>query len=90
MNCKPGDLAIVIKSEQGNLGKIVRCIEYLPGFKWKDMTYGAWVVDGNLTNIDPKGVNRIPDNWLKPLRDSDGEDETITWAGKPERIKGIN
>lgn len=87
MNCKPGDLAIVIKSKQNNLGKIVRCIEYLPEFMWKDLPDGAWVVDGNITSIDPTSLNRVPDSWLKPLRDNDEEDETITWAGKPERIE---
>ena len=90
MNCKPRDLAIVIKSKQNNLGKIVRCIEYLPEFKWEDMPDGAWIVDGNITNIDPRGVNHMPDSFLKPLRDNYGEDESLTLIDKPNIIKEIN
>ena len=29
LNCKQGDLAIIVKSEAGNEGKIVRCLELL-------------------------------------------------------------
>lgn len=29
MNCKQGDLAIVVRSEAGNEGKIVRCLELM-------------------------------------------------------------
>lgn len=87
MNCKQGDLAIVIKSYQGNLGKIVRCLEYIPNFKWEGLSNGAWYVEGNITNIVKKGNNYIHDSQLKPLKDNDGEDESFTWAGKPEIVK---
>lgn len=29
LNCKQGDLAIIVKSTAGNEGKIVRCLEYM-------------------------------------------------------------
>lgn len=25
------------------------------------------------------------DKWLRPIRDNDGEDETLRWAGKPQK-----
>lgn len=28
----------------------------------------------------------FPDSWLRPIRDSDGADETLTWAGKPQPV----
>ena len=32
MNCKTGDLAIVVKSKAGNEGKIVTCLELIPAY----------------------------------------------------------
>lgn len=30
------------------------------------------------------GQTEVADFRLRPIRDNDGEDETLTWAGKPE------
>ena len=55
MNCKQGDLAIVVVSESGlNLGKIVRCVRWVgkcdrnpaTGHKWIGPQYlDAWEID---------------------------------------------
>ena len=55
LNCKQGDLAIIVKSKMGNEGKIVRCLELLVtdhvpdlnGTLWKYMhgTRPIWRVD---------------------------------------------
>lgn len=29
----------------------------------------------------------VDDKYLRPIRDNDGEDQTLTWAGKPSDIK---
>ncbi|HWG75562.1 MAG TPA: hypothetical protein VN660_02080 [Steroidobacteraceae bacterium] len=42
MNCKPGDLALVVAGPSANVGKIVRCLELLPaGFERDDLPEGV-------------------------------------------------
>ena len=77
LNCKPDDLAIVVKAHVAeNLGKIVKCRKLLPlaYFKVGGPTENAWLVD-----IDGKGPCPyarslgydacIPDANLRPIRD---------------------
>ena len=92
LNCKAGDLAIVVKSSSGNLGKVVRCLclaskEDLlkAGYRGND---AVWVVDRPLPWMNRKGITIAqvpfaPDANLRPIRDSDGEDEMIRIAGLP-------
>ena len=99
MNCKQGDLAIVVRSRipnSPNIGKIVRCLEFVPtnsigSFGLKRL-YDSWRVDTLILTVDDKGrplgySNMVSDCYLLPLRDDEGQDETITWAGKPEGVK---
>ena len=88
LNCKTGDLAIVVESDLGNEGKIVQCIKFIGDIAQRDSngnieTVPMWEVDRDL---DGEGGNEIADYQLRPIRDSDGEDETLTWAGKPEGV----
>lgn len=86
MNCKKGDLAIVVRSVAGNEGKIVRCVEFLGDSLFVGgKTYAAWSIDRKLPGILGGMIDRAPDAWLRPIRDNDQEDETLTWAGKPEK-----
>ena len=80
MNCKPGDLAIIVAaaSQKQHIGKIVKCLS---------------VYDGDAWNTDPelKGVSGRCCAWydahLRPIRDTPGEDETLQWAPVPgERV----
>lgn len=73
MNCKPGDLAIVVRGEPvKNLGRVVRCIKL-------ELLFGepCWRVEDDDA--------RFADNCLRPIRDNDGEDETLIWAGLPNK-----
>ena len=86
MNCKPGDLAIVVKSMCGNEGKVVECKRLLGAVEFAD---GEVRVSWELTQKLPVGRHRhniFPDAWLRPIRPSDGTDETLIWAGKPEGV----
>lgn len=81
MNCKSGDLAIVIGGAiLENLGKIVTVVKLsMPGDRVDDMTiYGgstpAWQVTGNLWTCDLRGWHghytsnlHYGDEFLKPL-----------------------
>ena len=99
MNCKQGDLAIVIRSKLGNLGKIVRILEpFYKGFIGPDgRSYGnigdepTWIVecDSGLVVQRINGgtislkIRAFSDAGLRPLRDQPGDDETLEWAGLP-------
>jgi hypothetical protein len=55
---------------------------------------GYWILEAAGSPIDAKtdkGQRRArfgvgADAGLRPIRDQDGEDETLTWAGKPEQV----
>lgn len=84
MNCKPGDIAVIVRSAAGNEGAIVTCIELIPRPVWfmDSMPGPTWRVDKVLRGvIFPTDV--VADCQLRPLRDSDGEDEVLRIAGRP-------
>lgn len=89
MNCKPGDLAVVasgVNAERSrNIGRIcsvIRFIGYVEGWVGTD----RWEID--IEVIGTKGTlhRHIRDAYLKPIRDNDGEDETLQWSGKPQEV----
>jgi len=92
MNCKKGDLAIVVSSivpNSPNIGKIVRCLEFVP----TSLIYAeaGWVTDIDLIQYfvfdrtPAKQDKFVVDKMIRPIRDNDQEDETFAWAGKPEK-----
>lgn len=93
MNCKQGDLAIIVKSMAGNEGKIVRCLKFVPAQDFstpdqKIVKMDAWEVDSVLVDWVGEKTSTIPDHFLKPIRDNDGEDEMLRLVGKPEQLEG--
>jgi hypothetical protein len=92
MNCKPGDLAVVVRSTCGNEGKVVRCVRYLGevGCIQPDGAltgpFHAWEIDSWIRAWDGTLKREVFDKNLRPIRDNDGEDESLSWAGKPEGI----
>lgn len=80
MNCKEGDLAIVVKtgpSHKDALGKIVRCIRV-----WGIASSGliAW------ETIPVVGNQCVEDIALRPIRNEPGADETLTWCDVPKGV----
>ena len=66
LNCKQGDLAIIVKSAAGNEGKIVRCVEYMGVLSHVTDTNGeiwryryaprpVWRIDRTITFRNPFG-----------------------------------
>jgi hypothetical protein len=48
--------------------------------------YETWEVDSPQMNFRGFVNERfVPDVFLKPLRDSDGQDETLTWKDVPKK-----
>jgi len=86
MNCKQGDLAIVVRSVCGNEGKIVRCVSYLGRLDWH-LSDGSviwsetWMVDRALPNEWGVLGFQMEDAQLRPIRDpgEDAQDESKAW-----------
>src|SRR5690349_7505451 len=107
MNCRPGDLAIVIKAATTPemIGYIVEVIRpavdgesLSPGFRVRASRPG-WVCKPCGGSIPVRSVagphkgelrhvplRAVADSNLRPIRDNDKEDETLSWAGKPQSI----
>jgi len=78
MNCKPNDLAVISYPGNSYDGYIVRCVQFVGG------EHNYWRIDRLLPE---QAQPWIADCILRPIRDQDGEDQTLTWAGKPADIK---
>ena len=96
MNCKPGDLAVVVKSWAGNEGRIVRVIELCketsrqPNIDSSGRLTGPepyWVIDQALPDFHGELWHSIADSQLHPIRDpgADAQDETLQWLPVPSR-----
>lgn len=80
MNCKKGDLAIVVNAKGKNvehIGKIVKCVNPFP----HGHPIPAWIVEPQLGNLV-----LAEDCCLKPLRNTKKQDEMLRIAGKPEKV----
>jgi hypothetical protein len=100
MNCKPGDMAIVVSGgPRINLGRIVRCVELLAG-ETCSCGGAVWLVDGDLESPNPIaglfaalfGMKPgVGDCCLKPIRDpgDDAVDEMLEKIGAPAGLVGM-
>ena len=86
MNCKPGDLAIIVRSIAGNEGKIVRLLRLHTGSSNYFFGGPRWVIDAPVTDCWGFPINSLADACLRPIRDQEGDDETFSWAGKPTEL----
>ena len=76
MNCKQGDLAIVVDTPpyaREFLGRIYTCLKQTESITGAP----AWYVEGNTISKDGANVKAIEDMFLKPLDAPLNEDETI-------------
>jgi hypothetical protein len=84
MNCKQGDLAIVVSfaTHPEHNGKIVRCVRYKPY-----QSIDAWVIDPPLESRFPHSSDWAADRALRPIRDpgDDARDETLDWLPVPTK-----
>lgn len=86
MNCKQGDLAIVIRSVAGNEGKIVRCLQFLgsvPGFGRNDY----WLIDREMPTKLGASAPIASDGWIRPINNpgDDAVDETLLRLPSPRQ-----
>ena len=81
MNCKQGDLAVILRSAAGNEGKIVRCVRsFIGSGEWGRGP--RWVTDPPVPGTQRKCAYPL-DAVMRPIRDSDGEDEILRLVGLP-------
>jgi hypothetical protein len=103
MNCKPGDLAVIV-ARSANYGRIVNVVrryagELIEGSDYHmvpDVVY--WVVEANGAHLvvkqdfGPELACRqhvVRDERLRPIRDpgEDAKDETLQWKEVPTKQK---
>jgi hypothetical protein len=97
LNCKPGDLAVVVRSACGNEGKIVGCIRLATEAEIAQWDHDASEGPVWLLNVDlPRSAEGWGVGWyaplakdrnLRPIRPNDGKDETLTWKDVPTTEK---
>lgn len=92
MNCKPGDLAVIVGGDPlENIGKVVLVLERYGLDEWRIDGAGRLIVlslnTGQLVPESDCVEVYEYDHNMRPLRDSDGEDEMLRIAGKPEQLQ---
>lgn len=98
MRCKPGDLAVIVKSDDftANLGKVVRVNG--PGCcgDWDCDSLGqvllGYDAENGLPGAAVSGCGfsvEFDDDELRPLRPDAGADETLAWAGLPTPVREV-
>lgn len=85
MNCKPGDLAVIVNGgyfDRHLIGKIVRVL----AISQKEPNI-CWSYDGPRLSTVWGAVIGLADEMLRPIRDpgDDATDETLTWLPVPSR-----
>lgn len=82
LNCKQGDLAVIVRSFAGNEGKVVQCLQLVLGEKHA-FPGPRWLIDRPVPHSTMGSTLTVADCALRPLRDSDGEDEVLGLVGRP-------
>lgn len=89
LNCRPGDLAVIVSSSADNEGKIVRVLSRAyHGVYDRNRVVDkspAWFIEPPLVGWDGATANMALDSQLRPIRDNDGEDETLQWVDVPSK-----
>jgi hypothetical protein len=88
LNCRPGDLAILVRAHpvaSACIGRVVRLVGVTlisgsPAWSYEGMPWRGG------SPMDRWTWYEIPDAWLRPIRDNDGEDESFRWAPAPEKV----
>jgi hypothetical protein len=89
LNCKQGEIAIVVQSNAGNEGRVLTCLHLASRKQCEAESLGwwtagaVWVTDADLMCNDGTTTRLYPDSRLRPLRDSEGEDEVLRLVGRP-------
>jgi hypothetical protein len=85
LNCKPGDLAVMIRSLAGNEGKIFKCIRLATTKEKEDANFEGvvWIIDIQLATWQGFKYFLAHDKNIRPIGDNPGADESLTWKPVP-------
>lgn len=92
MNCKQGDLAVVVRSYAGNEGRVVTCVKLYPAgaFQIPERFGPIWDIGEAVPRIDlitgklfPSKLKGMPDSFLRPLRGDLSEDDADLFVSSP-------
>ena len=88
MNCKPGDLAVVVRSCLGNEGRILTCKRLVPPGEAKRLGFGVgrsvWETDTPLKDTWGGFECFTPDDILRPIRGGEGNESWYKAAPLPK------
>jgi hypothetical protein len=95
MNCKPGDLAVIVpgppphfQADLDLIGTIVKVTQVVTVRSDVLGQCGAqWAYEGRRLYCDGMEVLALSDLILRPIRDpgEDAKDETLLWLGSPHK-----
>lgn len=85
LNCKPGDLAVIVRTNSAKANYIGRVIRVTTLSTHHFQAGPAWNFEGApLQSLDgSKAIEVANDCCLRPLRDSHGQDEVLKLIGLP-------
>lgn len=97
MNCKPGDLAVIIRGRTPGCKYVGSIVEVLKVERPTSIFGLIWAVkfsrpligvalrkNGEVLGVSGLStVHGCPDAWLRPIRDQPGADETLRWLDVP-------
>jgi len=92
MNCKPGDLAVVVRARTHPdlLGRITRCLSLAGPSVWHVEPMRSRYISGyDCGGVIQFDVALANDDCLRPLRDEPGLDETLRLYDVPESPLGV-
>lgn len=90
MNCKPGDLAVIVNGENaGRLVTVLAVSQYHGAGFWYVEIHGR-PGTGTWIGTKTRGIDNfghISDSRLRPIRDpgEEAEDETLQWIPSPHK-----
>jgi hypothetical protein len=88
MNCKPGDLARIISDAEtraAHMADKIIAVDRLVMIEGD----ACWTYSGPRLYCGcgcQRELAGVDDELLRPIRGEDGDDETLTWAGKPSTV----
>jgi hypothetical protein len=96
VNCKPGDLAVIVRSMAGNEGKFVTVLRWHGDYTYLggDVCLPSWeariaqvMTAANGSVWFPGDVVKFPDAWLKPIRPDGITDEEVRDLYAPKQTE---
>ncbi len=86
MNCKPGDLAVVVGAKTQDDERFLGAVRRVTTSRACDRGYPVWEYEGErLTHPFYGVITGLADDLLRPIRPQpdDATDESLTWKPSP-------